>query len=356
MREISSTCSDVISSGAVSSNRPMTVSIRICFVGCVCLATAPFSHERALQTHKFCETWNDGCVALRLFAPPIALALALSVLIQTPAQAAPSKFETPDLNLVATPDPANLAINLTWDGLVTIPEHPVTDYRIRYKQLGAGKWATYKHEPSTETRFTATDFGLGLKLLFSVEPVFSDGIGSASMVKVDSPMPTPEPAANAAVQSQLDFLTANWNNRKSPAFGYLDRRNCANFASQSLLARGWKMNGSWFNRGNWNLSSTWVSSTAMSKYIKSVEGSKNIKKFSNVKVGDMVFFDWDGNGGATVRDHTAVVTLVRDTAYGRKIYYASHTTHGLYQSVIGATELRHPGSKAYFIRPADKNF
>lgn len=292
----------------------------------------------------------------RLFAPVLALALTLSLVGSIPAQAAPSKFETPNLNLVAVPDPQNLAINLSWQAFATIPEHAVIDYRIRYKQLGSGKWATYVREPSTETRFTATDFGLNLKLLFSVEPVFSDGFGTASMVKVDSPAPIADDAPTTSIQSQLDYITANWNSQKNSSYGYLPRRNCANFASQSLIARGWKMRDSWFNRGNWRFSANWTSSTAMARYIKSVEGSKNIKKASNVRIGDMVFFDWDGNSGATGRDHTGVVTLVRDTEYGLKIYYASHTTHGLYQSVIGATEIRRPGSKAYFIRPADKNF
>mgnify|MGYP000381997719 CR=1 FL=1 len=289
----------------------------------------------------------------------VLLAFGLSLGFFTPAaQAAPANLtsiDTPDLNVVGTVDDINLAVNLTWDAPPEQAGHTLVDWRVRYKQVGSGKWATFTHEPSTVTAFTATDFGLAIKLLFSVQPVFEDATGSPSTVKVTGPTPAFDAVANPDIQAQLTYIQENWNSQKNSTYGYFAHRDCANFASQTLIARGWKMNNSWFNRGGGRFSVTWTSSTNLMRYVKSVDGSKVVKQWQNVKVGDLVFFDWDSNGGALVRDHTGVVTLIRETATGRKIYYSSHTTHGIFQSVIGATQIRHAGSLATFVRPAAKN-
>ncbi|PPF43034.1 amidase domain-containing protein [Rathayibacter sp. AY1A1] len=154
---------------------------------------------------------------------------------------------------------------------------------------------------------------------------------------------TPDPAIEAAkaqaaldasrLASQLDYLSTYWNDYNSAQYGVISGNDCVNFTSQSLIARGWEMDGEWSYSSSGGYSSAWASSTAFNAYLAAhPERATAIpdSERSRVKPGDIVQFDWDGSGDW---DHTGVVTSVD----GDRILYSSHTADNHDQSIDAAS-------------------
>jgi len=139
------------------------------------------------------------------------------------------------------------------------------------------------------------------------------------------------------VTAQIDYVLAHWNDYNSDEFGAIPGNDCVNFTSQSLLARGWKMDGQWsFNRDTFQSTAAWTSSTALADYLsRHPERATPLtdNERSQVKVGDIVQFDWDNSGD---RDHTGIVTKVEKTDAGTVIRFAGHTADTDYASVDDA--------------------
>ncbi|RNE56771.1 amidase domain-containing protein [Cryobacterium tepidiphilum] len=172
-----------------------------------------------------------------------------------------------------------------------------------------------------------------------------------------SPAPTAEPSAAPAtaglsakpltltfrylpdphVTAQIDYVLAHWNDYNRDEFGAIPGNDCVNFTSQSLLARGWKMDDEWsFNRDTFQSTTAWTSSTALAAYLaEHPERATALSddERSKVKVGDVVQFDWDNSGD---RDHTGIVTKVETTDAGTVIRFAGHTADTDYASVDDA--------------------
>ncbi|MDY0913396.1 amidase domain-containing protein [Rathayibacter festucae] len=157
---------------------------------------------------------------------------------------------------------------------------------------------------------------------------------------------TPDPAIEAAkaaaaleasrLASQLDYLQTYWSDYNSAQYGVIGGNDCVNFTSQSLIARGWEMDGEWSYSRTGGYSSAWASSTAFNSYLAAhperATPLTNAQR-SEVKPGDVVQFDWDGSGDW---DHTGVVTSVK----GDTILYSSHTADNLDQSIDSASAAR----------------
>jgi hypothetical protein len=153
------------------------------------------------------------------------------------------------------------------------------------------------------------------------------------------------------VERQMAFVADYWNTSGPSSFTYLLDTDCANFVSQSLLVRGWEMDDLWYNRGEWDMSSAWISSTAMREYLLSRDSVQELpdtqENRAEVEVGDIAQFDWDNSGD---RDHTAVVSKVVTGDDGRiDIYVAEHTDPFLYRDVDFMTSKVHPGGDAFFL-------
>jgi hypothetical protein len=152
------------------------------------------------------------------------------------------------------------------------------------------------------------------------------------------------------VAKQMAYAREYWATQGPSAFKYLPGVDCADFVSQTLLARGWKMNSRWHNYGGWRMSPAWISSTALRGYIASL-GRRTATELNDsqrryVKVGDVAQFDWDRSGD---RDHTAVVSKVVRLASGRaKIYVSEHTDPWLLRDVDDMITRVHPGGLAYY--------
>ncbi|QHC67585.1 CHAP domain-containing protein [Rathayibacter sp. VKM Ac-2759] len=157
---------------------------------------------------------------------------------------------------------------------------------------------------------------------------------------------TPDPAIEAAkaaaaleasrLASQLDYLETYWSDYNSAQYGVISGNDCVNFASQSLIARGWTMDAEWSYSSTGGYSSAWASSTAFNSYLAAhPERATALSdaQRDQVKVGDVVQFDWDGSGDW---DHTGIVTSVD----GDTILYSSHTVDNFDQSIDSASAAR----------------
>ena len=164
--------------------------------------------------------------------------------------------------------------------------------------------------------------------------------------------PTPvavEPALAPHVKAQVDYALAYWKDY-NPEYGVLGITDCVNFASQTLLARGWQQDDEWYNDESdvYNASDTWRSSTAMRDWLATrpdLATPLDDTQRDEVEVGDIAQFDWDNSGD---RDHTGIVTKIERTAAGTKIYFAGHTLDSDFRDVDTAITVDHPGGTAYY--------
>ncbi|HET6673336.1 MAG TPA: amidase domain-containing protein, partial [Agromyces sp.] len=132
-----------------------------------------------------------------------------------------------------------------------------------------------------------------------------------------------------AVAAQLEYVHNHWRSTSSERFGFVDENDCVNFTSQSLLARGWQTDEEWWYSDDgdpWSHPTAWISSTSFMEYLE--EHPERATALTDdqrdqVKVGDVVQFDWDDSGD---RDHTGIVTSVTTESDGSiSILYAGHT-------------------------------
>ncbi|MCP2370091.1 hypothetical protein BJ978_000767 [Agromyces terreus] len=158
--------------------------------------------------------------------------------------------------------------------------------------------------------------------------VSDDGEAGATAAVAEKPA---EPltftyTSDPRIDAQVQYVLAYWSNYNSAQYPVFSGVDCANFASQSLIARGWAMDGGWFyDAGTGTMSSSWSSSTALRDYLLGQPARATYLDDSQrgqVKVGDIAQFDWDDSGD---RDHTAVVTRVEHTASGSKVWVGGHT-------------------------------
>jgi len=149
-------------------------------------------------------------------------------------------------------------------------------------------------------------------------------------------------AETGHVTAQLDYVSRYWDGRNSEEYGALDSSDCVNFASQSLIARGWEQTDEWWHRrspdGRHSYSDAWISSTALRNYLGArpeLALSVDASAPDRVALGDIVQFDWDSDGKP---DHTGVVVSAADEGAGIVIRYASHSNDRERQGVDEAIE------------------
>ena len=175
-------------------------------------------------------------------------------------------------------------------------------------------------------------------------PVVLQGSGSAALSKG-----TFHYAITSGVDKQLRYVLTYWKHYNS-AWMPLDDNDCVDFTSQSLLARGWKPAADWTpNKANiYRAGPAWRGSNEFRNYVLSHHLGHELTddERSKVKLGDVVQFDWNGNGD---RDHTGVVTRITHTASGITIFFAGHTIDSKYRNVDTAITKDHPGGKAWYL-------
>ncbi|MGO4692419.1 amidase domain-containing protein [Glaciibacter sp. 2TAF33] len=183
----------------------------------------------------------------------------------------------------------------------------------------------------------------------------SDAAAAPAPASAQQPRPTPADtnapiAVDPKVQKQLAYVLAHWSDYNLDEYGQVGDNDCVNFASQSLIERGWKMDDDWWSDGtgsSFTFSKPWVSSTAFRDYLEDSGRASALtdQQRDQVKLGDIAQFDWDNSGD---RDHTAVVTRIDHVDGGIQIYYGGHTDDTDYRSVDWAITVNHPGATAYY--------
>ncbi|HWD61747.1 MAG TPA: amidase domain-containing protein [Humibacter sp.] len=165
------------------------------------------------------------------------------------------------------------------------------------------------------------------------------------------------PALPAPIQKQLDYAKAHWDHYNTKVYGDLNPvgGDCANFVSQTLIARGWKMTDQWYNHDaadDW--SPAWGYVPSMDDYFRADAKTLGLTEYplnkrSKIAVGDIVMFDWENNG---VLDHVEIVSKVIDTTVdGKKhveIKMAGHNRDSMYRDLDYVLTKLYPHASGHF--------
>lgn len=185
-------------------------------------------------------------------------------------------------------------------------------------------------------------------LTFSFRATTDDDLNVTAGFEVTIPAPDRQRSITQNVSNQLDYVDAHWQTRINDTYTYITDNDCANFASQTLAARGLEQTAIW-NQRDKIPTTAWVSATALNAYLRGVNGVKRLDadERQKVKLGDLVFFDWDKSGDS---DHVGVVNNIQKQADGTvRIFYAGHTSHKHYRSVDWAIQVLHPNARVEYL-------
>lgn len=176
----------------------------------------------------------------------------------------------------------------------------------------------------------------------------------------DTPVPTPEPLsfgweAVSPVDRQLQYALAHWstdtyNLAEFSSFNPLGG-DCANFVGQTLLARGWAQTDDWHNRDSGaTYTQSWVYVPTFDEWLRDNADELGItelpfEKRDQVKVGDIVMFDWNHND---MLDHTQIVSEVSVVDGKSIIKMAGHNLDSDFRDLDTTITVDHPGATAYF--------
>ncbi|QYF73493.1 amidase domain-containing protein [Cryobacterium sp. PAMC25264] len=238
-------------------------------------------------------------------------------------------------------------------GSVTVNLFAGTDAPVQV--VGGASVSTAEGTPAgASTDGTSADHSsvAAAALTQAIEPTAGSAIAAATATDAAATIApvTPELTftyvPDPRITAQIDYVLAHWQVYNSSVYGAIPGNDCVNFTSQSLIARGWTMDAEWSFIGG-QYSPAWASSTAFAAYLAAhPERATPLRadQRAEVKVGDIVQFDWDDSGD---KDHTGIVTRVEHTATGTEIYYAGHTNNTDYRSVDESLA-RSGGSVSYW--------
>jgi hypothetical protein len=161
-------------------------------------------------------------------------------------------------------------------------------------------------------------------------------------------------ATLTAVDRQLEYAMRHWKDYNLAEYGTMNPigGDCANYVSQTLIARGWKQRDDWYNRsGGAAHSATWTYCPTMDPWLTANAATfgltrRSLDERDKVKVGDIVFYDWNHNDSP---DHTTIVSEVFTEPDGTiRIKSASHNQDGPYRDLDEMITVQHPGGTAWF--------
>jgi hypothetical protein len=155
------------------------------------------------------------------------------------------------------------------------------------------------------------------------------------------------------VDKQLAYALTYWKNYNTAQYGDLNPvgGDCANFVSQTLIARGWQMNADWYNHdaaADW--SPAWGYVPSMDEYFRENATQLGLTEYSfdqrdKIKVGDIVMFDWNDNDSL---DHVQIVSAVQNVNGQIKIKMVGHNEDSDYRDLDQAITVDHPGAVGHF--------
>jgi len=119
--------------------------------------------------------------------------------------------------------------------------------------------------------------------------------------------------SRSAVDRQLEYAFAHWNNYTLADYGDFTSwgGDCMNFVSQTLVARGWPVTSDWYNNAQEDWAAAFVDVPSFIDWLDAhpERGATKLTlaQRNQVKVGDLVMFDWNNDGSY---DHAQVVSAV----------------------------------------------
>ncbi|WP_243844362.1 amidase domain-containing protein [Salinibacterium sp. ZJ454] len=160
-------------------------------------------------------------------------------------------------------------------------------------------------------------------------------------------------AAVTPVDSQLQYAFAHWNNYNLDEYGTFNPvgGDCVNFVSQTLMARGWAETDDWYNNnGGEDWTYSWIHVPTFDNWLRDNAERLGVTELSleqrdQVKVGDVVMFDWNVNGAL---DHTQIVSEVAVVDGVTKIKMVGHNRDSNWRDLDDTLTVDHPGGTAYF--------
>jgi hypothetical protein len=147
---------------------------------------------------------------------------------------------------------------------------------------------------------------------------------------------------------------AHWKDYNLAEYGTMNPigGDCANYVSQTLIARGWQQRDDWYNRSaGAEHTATWTYCPTMDPWLTTNAAEfgltrRSLDERDKVKVGDIVFYDWNDNDSP---DHTTIVSEVFTEPDGTvRIKSASHNQDGPYRDLDEMITVQHPGGTAWF--------
>ncbi|WIE64437.1 amidase domain-containing protein [Curtobacterium sp. MCLR17_036] len=294
----------------------------------------------------------------------------------------PTKAPSPTakaLSPAQVPLAGGVTVTVTGSGLAAVKGVTVGGVAARDVQASA---TTVTFTAPHQAMYTAGDADVAL-FADTIEPSpsanrSSDGNGSAAndgqtgatqdgATATPTPTTAPVPDASDAVATtslayaaltdvdrQLAYAMRYWADYNLTEYGTMNPigGDCANYVSQTLIARGWEQRSDWYNRAaGAEHSATWTYCPTMDPWLSANAAEfgltrRSLDERDKVKVGDIVFYDWNDNDSP---DHTTIVSEVFTEPDGTiRIKSASHNQDGPYRDLDEMITVQHPGGTAWF--------
>ena len=215
----------------------------------------------------------------------------------------------------------------------------------------------------TGVRFGDTDASVvsvaddAVEVVVPHAPDYTAGEVAVTALAGDAVVVSAEPLAyvyetRTDVDRQLEYALAHWDDYNTAEYGDYNPLggDCMNFASQTLVARGWQQTADWYNDGS-SATTTWTYVPSFETWIADNAAALGATRLEldqrdQVKVGDLVMFDWNGTG---TLDHIQVVSEVVHGEDGSvSIRMVGHNIDSDYRDLDEALTVDHPGGTAYF--------
>ena len=155
------------------------------------------------------------------------------------------------------------------------------------------------------------------------------------------------------VDKQLVYAMTYWSDYNTAQWGDFNPEggDCANFVSQTLIARGWTMNSEWYSySAGQNWSPAWGYVPALDAYLSANAQKLGLTQYplsdrSSIKIGDLVVFYWHPGDTA---DHIMVVSGVKKVGGKTLISMVGHNDDYDYRDLDQTITVDHPGATGHF--------
>jgi hypothetical protein len=192
-----------------------------------------------------------------------------------------------------------------------------------------------------------------------VPPAASYDAGTASLALWDSEGRIGSPdvevvyESQSAVDRQMAYAFDHWNDYNLAQYGDFNEwgGDCINFVSQTLVARGWQPTEDWFNDAQEDWAPAFVHVPSFDAWLREHPEygatTLTLDQRDQVKIGDVVLFDWEGDGSL---DHAQVVSRVTTLGDGSiRIAMVGHNLDSDYRDLDAALATQgQAGATAFF--------